>query len=72
MLQFELNPSSQKSCAFKQPANQRVDSIFQDAAKAFRYARVFVCELPRLLVEQLKFPIIKIEKFSVHSTFTRD
>jgi hypothetical protein len=67
VFELELHARGKKSRAFEQSADKGVDAIFQHAAEAFGYARVGVGEFPCLLVEQLKFPIVKVEKFTVHA-----
>ena len=72
VLELELNPRGEEGRAFQQTADHRIDAVFQDAAEPLRDARIFVGEFARLLVEQLKFPIVEIEKFPVHARFTVD
>jgi len=72
MLDLELDSRGEESRAFEQSADEGVRTVFQKAAEPLRYARIFDCELARLLVEQLEFPIVEIEKFPVHARFTDD
>ena len=72
VLELELDPRGEKRRTFEKPADHRIDAVFQDAAEPLGNARIFVCEFARLLVEQLKFPIVEIEKFPVHARFTVD
>ena len=59
--------AARKAGAFEKSADHRVDAILEDAAESLRDPRILYCEFARLLIEQLKFSIIKIEKFSVHT-----
>ena len=52
-LQFEVDPTN--------------NAVLQDAAEALRDPRIFFSELARLLVEQLKFRVVEIEKFPIHA-----
>ncbi len=70
VLELELDTRRKKGGAFEKAADQRVDAIFENSAEPLRNARILVREFARLLVEELKFPIIKIEKFPVHARFT--
>jgi hypothetical protein len=72
VLELELNPRGKKRRAFEQPADQRIDAVLEDPAEPLRDSGIFVCEFARLLVEQLKFPIVEIEKFPVHACITTD
>ena len=72
VLELELDARREKGRAFEQPADQRIDAILQNAAEPLRYSRIFLGKFARLLVEQLKFPIVEIEKFGVHARFTTD
>ncbi len=72
VLQLELDPRGKERSAFEKAADQRVDAVFQNAAEPFRNARILVCEFARLLIEQLKFPIVEVEKFPVHGCVTSD
>ncbi len=58
--------------AFEQAADQRVDAVFQNAAEPLRNARILVREVARLLIEQLKLPIVEVEEFPVHGGVTSD
>ena len=71
-LSLSWTRAARNAAPFEQSADHRVDAILQDAAEPLRDARIFVGELARLLVEQLKFPIVQIEKFPVHARFTID
>ena len=70
MLDLELNPSCQESCAFQQTADHWIDAVFQNPTQALSNAGILIREFARLLVKQLKFPIVEIEKFPVHQRFT--
>jgi len=67
MLELELDSCRKKGRAFEKSADHLVDAILEDAAESLRDPRVLYREFARLLIEQLKFSIIKIEKFSVHT-----
>src|SRR6266853_1635413 len=67
VFELELHPCGKKSGSFQQPPDQRIDAVLQDAAQALRNSRIFLGELPRMLVEQLKFGVVEIEKFPVHA-----
>ena len=67
VLELELYPRGKKGRALEQAADHRIDAIVQNAAEPLRYSRIFVGEFARLLVEQLEFPIVEIEKFAVHA-----
>ena len=72
VLELELDPCGKEGCAFQQPADQRIDAVVQDAAEALRNARIFFSELARLLVEQLKFGVVEIEKLPSNGPLTAD
>ncbi len=72
VLELELDPCGKEGRTFQQPADQRIDAIVQDAAEALRNARIFLSELARLLVEQLKFGVVEIEKLPIHGPLTAD
>ncbi len=72
VLQLELDPRCKERGAFEKAADQRVDAIFQNTAEPLCNARILICEFTRLLVEQLKFPIIEVEKFPIHGCVTSD
>ena len=72
VFELELDARRKKGRTFEQTANQWVDAILQDTAEPFRYSRVSIRKFASLLIEQLKFPIVKIEKFVIHVCFTDD
>src|SRR6267378_5126252 len=67
VFELELHPCGKKSGSFQQPPDQRIDAVLQDAAQALRNSRIFLGELARMLVQQLKFGVVEIEKFRVHA-----
>jgi len=67
VFELELHPCCKESGSFQQPPDQRIDAVLQNAAQALRNSRIFLGELPRMLVEQLKFGVVEIEKFPVHA-----
>src|SRR6266851_1198400 len=67
VFELELHPCRKESGSFQQPTDQRIDAVLQNAAQALRNARIFLGELARMLVEQLKFGVVEIEKFRVHA-----
>ena len=70
VLELELNPRGEECGAFQQARHHRVHAIGDQPAEPLRDARIFVGELARLLVKQLEFPIVEIEKFPVHGGST--
>src|SRR5258708_29727440 len=67
VFELELHPRGKEGGSFQQPPDQRIDTVLQNAAQAFRNSRIFLGELARMLVEQLKFGVVEIEKFPVHA-----
>ena len=67
MFELELDARGQECRTFEQPTDQWVNAILENAAKPFSYSRIGIRKFTGLLVEQLKFPIIEIEKFAVHA-----
>src|SRR3981189_639970 len=67
VFELELHPCSKESGSFQQPTDQRIDAVLQNATQALRNSRIFLGELARMLVEQLKFGVVEIEKFLVHA-----
>src|SRR6266704_1792842 len=67
VFELELHPCGKKSGSFQQPTDQRIDAVLQNATQALRNSRIFFGELARMLVEQLKFGVVEIEKFPVHA-----
>src|SRR5712675_2423074 len=67
VFELELHPSRKESGSLQQPPDQRIDAVLQDAAQALRNSRIFLGELARMLVQQLKFGVVEIEKFRVHA-----
>ena len=72
VLELELHPRGQKRCAFQETADHGVYAFLYEATKALGDAGIFVCKFTRLLIKQLQFPIVEIEKFLVHAYFTND
>ena len=71
VLELELHPRREECGALEQPTHQGIDAIVQDAAQPFRDTGIFLGEFARLLVEQLQFPIVQIEKFAIHARYNR-
>src|SRR5205814_5272225 len=67
VFELELHPCRKESGSFQQPADQRIYPIIQNAAQALRDSRIFLRELARMLVEQLKLGIVEIEKLPIHA-----
>src|SRR4029077_958378 len=67
VLELELHARREERRALQQSAHHRVEPILQDAAKPLCNAGILFGELASLLVKQLQFPIIQIEKFAVHA-----
>src|SRR6266700_111226 len=67
VFELELQPCGKESGSFQQPTDQRIDAVLQNAAQALRNSRIFLGKLARMLVEQLKFGVVEIEKFLVHA-----
>ena len=72
VLELELHPRRQESRALQQAADHRIDAVVQKAAETLGDARIFLGEFARLLVEQLKFRVVEIEKFPIHARLTID
>src|SRR6266850_4120273 len=67
VFELELHPSRKESGSLQQPPDQRIDAVLQNAAQALRNSRILLGELARLLVQQLKFGVVEIEKFPIHA-----
>src|SRR6266849_1164443 len=67
VFELELYPCRKESGSFQQPTDQRIYAVLQDAAQALRNSGIFLGELARMLVEQLKFGVVEIEKFPIHA-----
>src|SRR5947209_9063501 len=67
VLELELDSCCEERGSLEQPADQRIDTVIQNAAEALRNTWIFFSELARMLVEQLKFGVVQIEKFPIHA-----
>src|SRR6267142_3903347 len=66
-IELELHPSRKESGSLQQPPDQRIDAVLQNATQALRNSGILLGELARMLVEQLKFGVVEIEKFPIHA-----
>src|SRR6202034_4374439 len=62
VFELELHARCEDCRALKQPADHRIDAILKNAAKPLGYSGILFGKLSRLLVQQLEFPIIQVEK----------
>ena len=62
-----MDPGCKESGSFQQPPDQGIDAVLQNAAETLCNSRIFFSELAPLLIEQLKFRIVEIEKFPIHA-----
>jgi len=66
MLHLQLHAGRQERRALKQAGNHWVHALGDKAAKPLRNAGVLSGKIARLLVQELQFAVIEIEKFAVH------
>ena len=71
MLQLELHARRQEGGALQQPRDHRVHAVADQPAEPLGDARILLGEFARLLVQQLEFPIVEIEEFPVHRSYSR-
>src|SRR5207248_5192196 len=67
VFELELDPCCKESGSFQQSPDQRIYAVVQNATEALRNPRIFFSELTRLLIEQLKFRVVEIEKLPIHA-----
>ena len=72
MLELELHAGGKEGCTLEQARHHRIHSFGDEAAEPLCDAGIFAGEFPRLLMQQLEFSIVEIEKFPVHRTVTTD
>ena len=72
VLELELDSRGEKCRTLQQTADHGVNAVLYEASETLGDAGIFVGEFTCLLIKQLEFPIIEIEKFLVHERVTSD
>ena len=66
MLELELHSGGQKRRAFEQPADHRVDVVFEQPAQTLGDPGIFLSEFGPLFSKDREFLIIELEEFPIH------
>ncbi len=66
VLDLELHARREERRTLQEGREHGIGAVMRHAAEAVGDARIFLCELLRMFVEQRQFPVIEVDEFAMH------